>query len=36
MRKGDAMNIFLGILSAFVIIYGVYSIIVKIKEIKNR
>jgi len=30
------MNIFLAILGVFVIIYSVYGIIEKIKEIKNR
>ncbi|GMO32966.1 MAG: hypothetical protein Ta2B_13710 [Termitinemataceae bacterium] len=30
------MNIFVGILSIFVIVYSVYGIISKIKEIKNR
>jgi hypothetical protein len=30
------MNIFLGVLGTFVLVYGIYSIIAKILEIKNR
>jgi hypothetical protein len=30
------MNVFLGILSVFVIVYSIFGIIAKIREIKNR
>jgi len=36
MCEGDVMNIVIGILGVFVIIYSVYGIITKVIEIKNR
>ena len=30
------MNIFLGILSVFILCYTVYSLVVKLKEMNNR
>jgi len=36
MREGDFMNVFLGVIGVFVLVYGIYSIIAKILEIKSR